>query len=57
MASKLLYLRIPLATWDRIVEEAEETHVSFAKAGIAILERGLDRREPSPRSSEPDIMV
>jgi hypothetical protein len=57
MASKLLYLRIPLATWDRIIEEAEETHVSFAKAGIAILERGLDRREPVAKSSGSDIMV
>lgn len=48
MSSKLLYLRIPGITWDAIAEEAERTGLSFAKAGIAILERGIESGRPVP---------
>lgn len=48
MSSKLLYLRIPEPMWDAIAQEAERTQQSFAKAGIAILERGIESGRSVP---------
>lgn len=50
MNSKLLYLRIPAAMWDAIAARAERTGTSFAKAGIAVMEKGL---EADPETPEP----